>query len=113
VKLFSEWKEKFAIILAAFAPHMWEELYSIDSDDSVFFAAWPEYDEKLVIDDEITIWVQVLGKLRGEIRIAKDESKEIVLEKAKAEEGVAKWLEWKELVKEIYVPGRIVNLVVK
>lgn len=113
-KLFSEWKESFAIILSAFAPHLWEELWSILwNTTSVFHAPWPEYDEKMVVDDTIVIGVQVLWKLRGEIEIAADEAKDSVLEKAKAHEWVAKWLEWKELVKEIYVPGRIVNLVVK
>gem|GEM_PF-1154135 len=81
--------------------------------ESIFFADWPEYDEKLVVDDEVTIGVQVLGKLRGEIQISVDESKESVLQKAKTNENVAKWLEGKELVKEVYVPGKIVNLVVK
>jgi len=80
---------------------------------SVFFASWPVYDENLVVDNEVTIGVQVLGKLRGEIKIAVDESKDSVLEKAKNNENVQKWLEGKELVKEIYVPGKIVNLVVK
>jgi leucyl-tRNA synthetase len=67
----------------------------------------------MTIDSEITIWVQVLWKLRGEIKISKDEDKESVLAKAKQEETVMKWLEWKEIVKEIYVPGKIVNIVVK
>lgn len=61
--LFAEWKEKFAIILSAFAPHIGEELWqtqcshvSLKHDNvSVFHASWPEYDEKLVVDDEITI----------------------------------------------------------
>ena len=57
--------------------------------------------------------MQVLGKLRGEIQISKDEDKDTVLAKAKAQETVAKWLEGKEIVKEIYVTGKIVNIVVK
>ena len=57
--------------------------------------------------------MQVLGKLRGEIRIAVDEDKDAVLTKAKENTDVAKWLEEKEIVKEIYVPGKIVNIVVK
>ena len=55
----------------------------------------------------------MLGKLRGEIQISKDEDKESVLQKAKMQENVAKWLEGKDIVKEIYVPGKICNLVVK
>lgn len=89
-----------------------EELFGYQKP-SIFFAPWPEYDEAMTIDSQVTIGVQVLGKLRGEIQIAVDESKESVLEKAKTNENVMKWLEGKDLVKEIYVPGKIVNLVVK
>ena len=80
---------------------------------SIFNSVWPEYDEKMTVDDTIKIAVQVLGKVRWTIEIAKDEDKESVLEKAKNNPDLAKWLEGKELVKEIYVPGKIVNLVVK
>lgn len=80
---------------------------------SIFHTPWPEYDESLTVDNEITIWVQVLGKLRGEIQISVDEDQDSVLEKAKSNENVMKWLEGKEVIKEIYVPGKIVNLVVK
>ncbi len=88
------------------------DLFSYGSE-SIFFADWPTYDENLIKDDTVKIWVQVLGKLRGDIEIAVDEPKDSVLEKAKSHPDVMKWLEWKEIVKEIYVPGRIVNLVVK
>jgi leucyl-tRNA synthetase len=81
--------------------------------DSIFFTSWPEFEQAMTVDNEVTIWVQVLWKLRGEIHISKDEDKESVLEKAKSQPSVAKWLEGKTLVKEIYVPGKIVNLVVK
>jgi len=82
-------------------------------DNSIFFTDWPEYDEVMTVDSEVTIWVQVLGKLRGEITISKDEDKNSVLQKAKSAPSIAKWLEGKTIVKEIYVPGKIVNLVVK
>jgi len=99
--------KEFACQAEAFA-----ELFSYNKD-SIFFQDWPEFDPEMVKDNEITIGVQVLGKLRGEITIAPDEDKESVLSKAKENENVAKWLEGKTLVKEIYVPGKIVNLVVK
>jgi len=67
----------------------------------------------MTIDDTIKIAVQVLGKVRWTIEINKDEKKDSVLKKARTNEDVAKWLEWKNLVKEIYVPGKIVNLVIK
>ncbi len=112
---FEEWKEKFAIILSPFAPHLAEELWqeNLWNKESIFNASWPEYDEKLVVDDTIKIAVQVLWKLRWTIEISKDEAKDSVLEKAKNNSDVAKWLEGKNIVKEIYVPGKIVNLVVK
>jgi len=110
----AEWKSIYVRLLHPFAPHLAEELNEvIGNTNSVFTQNWPEFDESKTIDNTITIWVQVLGKLRGDIEIAKDEDKESVLAKAKANENVAKWLEGKTLVKEIYVPGKIVNLVVK
>ncbi len=103
----AEYLEEFAMQSWAFKKLFWYDSWSI------FDTSWPEYDENLVVDSEITIWVQVLGKLRGEIQISVDEDKASVLEKAKTNENVMKWLEGKELIKEIYVPGKIVNLVVK
>nr|MDD3719714.1 class I tRNA ligase family protein [Candidatus Gracilibacteria bacterium] len=109
-----EWKEKFIIILHPFAPHIAEELWQLlGNNESIFNSKWPKYDEKLVVDDTITIGVQVLGKLRGEIEIGVDEEQASVLEKARNNEGVKKWLEGKEIIKEIYVKGKIVNIVVK
>jgi leucyl-tRNA synthetase len=67
----------------------------------------------MIIDDTIKMAVQVLGKVRWEIEINKDEEKDKVLEIAKNNPDVIKWIEWKEIVKEIYVPGRIINIVVK
>ncbi|MDQ7023322.1 MAG: class I tRNA ligase family protein [Candidatus Gracilibacteria bacterium] len=113
-KLFLEWKEKFVVILSAFAPFLAEELYSdMGKNKSVFFAKWPEFDESLLVENTVKIAVQVLGKVRGTIKINKDESKDSVLEKARNNPDVSKWLEGKNLVKEIYVPGKIMNLVVK
>ncbi len=112
--LFSEWKEKFIVILSAFAPFLSEELWEqMWNKESIFLASWPEIDESMLVENTVKIAVQVLGKVRWTIEINKDESKESVLEKAKNEENVAKWLEGKNLVKEIYVPWKIVNLVVK
>jgi leucyl-tRNA synthetase len=109
-----EWLEKFAIILHPFVPHFAEELWEkLGNKQSIFSASWPEYDEKLVVDDEVIIWVQVLGKLRWELAINVAENKDIILQKARELEGVAKWIEWKEIIKEIYVPGKIVNIVIK
>jgi len=114
LELQTEWKNMFIRMLHPFAPHLAEELWErIWETDSVFNSVWPEFDEKMTIDDTIKIAVQVLGKVRWTIEINKDENKDSVLEKARTNEDVVKWLEWKNLVKEIYVPGKIVNLVVK
>ncbi len=110
----NEWKHSFVKLLHPFAPHLAEELWErIWEKESVFFSKWPKYDEAMTIDDTVQIAVQVLGKLRWTIEINKDEDKESVIEKAKSNVDVLKWLEWKEIVKEIYVPGKIVNLVIK
>ncbi len=114
VELKKDWLEKFALILHPFVPHFAEELWEkLGNKESIFHANWPEYDEKLTVDSEVIIWVQVLGKLRGELSINVDEAKDEILAKARELESVAKWLEWKEIVKEIYVPWKIVNIVVK
>lgn len=128
-KLQVEWKSIFIRLLHPFAPHLAEELWEryeklsenktnlsseiIWKKSSVYNSVWPKYDEKMIIDDTIKIWVQILGKLRWEIEISKDEDKESVLKKAKENEDIKKWLEEKIIIKEIYVPGRIVNLVIK
>jgi len=110
----TEWKNIFVRILHPFAPHLAEELWErIWEKKSVFFSTWPKYDEKIVVDNEVTIWVQVLWKVRWQIVIWLDEDKDSVLAKAKANSDIAKWLEWKEIVKEIYVPGKILNIVIK
>lgn len=109
-----EWLEVFTQLLHPFAPHMAEELWHILwQKESIFFKSWPEYIEELTIDDEIEIAVQVLWKLRWTIHINKDEDKDSVLNKAKENDEVKKWLEWKDIIKEIYVPWKIVNFVIK
>ena len=123
-ELNKEWKEAFLILLHPFAPHMSEELWSLlrpvslnetglSKRKSIFFASWPKYDENLVKDDTITIWVQVLWKLRWEIEIWTNEDKDSVIKKAKENESIKKWIVGKEIVKEIYVPWKIVNIVIK
>jgi leucyl-tRNA synthetase len=92
------------------AEELWEQMWN---KESIFFAKWPEINESMLIENTVKIAVQVLWKVRATIEIEKDESKDSVLEKAKNNSDVSKWLEGKNLVKEIYVPGKIVNLVVK
>lgn len=99
------------IMLAPFAPHIGEELWEqLGGDYSVFHQKWPEFNEDEMKDDEVEIPVQINGKTRATVVIGADESKEAVLEKAK--QAVAEKVTG-TIVKEIYVPGKIVNLVQK
>ena len=101
----------FTVLLAPFAPHLAEELHEIlGGTESVFKEAWPTYDENEMKDDEVEIALQVNGKIKATLSVAADASKEDVL--AKAKEVLADKIEG-NIVKEIYVPGRIVNIVVK
>ena len=101
----------FVILLAPFAPHMGEELWQqLGGTDSVFHASWPEFDEEAMKDDEVEIAVQVNGKTRAVISLPADIAKDAAI--AAGKEAVADRLSG-TIVKEIYVPGRIINLVCK
>ncbi|HNZ18176.1 MAG TPA: leucine--tRNA ligase [Candidatus Hydrogenedentes bacterium] len=106
--------EKFVLLLAPFAPHMAEELWErLGHTKTLAYEPWPEYDESLLTEDTLDIAVQVLGKLRGLVQVPVDAPKEQILAAAKAEPNVQRHLEGKTIVKEIYVPGKLVNLVVR
>jgi len=105
--------EDFVLLLAPFAPHLGEELWQrLGHADSLTYAPWPKYDEAFLKEDEVEIAVQVMGKLRGTIRVPADASKEEVLAAARAEANVARYLAEGTVRKEIVVPGRLVNFVV-
>lgn len=102
------------ILLNPIAPHITEELneqYHLGG--TLCTSTWPEYDENKIVEDKITMAVQVNGKLRATIEIEKDEAEEQVKEKALNEENVKKNIENQKVVKIIVVPNRIVNIVVK
>ena len=104
----------FLQLLNPFAPHMTEELYSlIGEKKTINEMPWPTYDEAKTIDDEIEIPVQVNGKLKGVVKVEKDASQEEVKEVVDKEETIQKAIEGKTVVKEIYVKGKIYNIVVK
>ena len=99
-------------LIAPFAPHVGEELWEqLGGKESVFAAGWPDYDEEAIKDNTITIPVQINGKTKGTIDILADADKDMVLEKGK--EAVADKLDGLNIIKEIYVPGKIVNIVAK
>ena len=101
-------------MISPFAPHLAEELWGqLGGEPSIANHPWPEYREDLLVADEIVIVFQVNGKLRGEGNFAKDVDKDEVIAAAKAHARVQTFIEGKELVREIYVPGKLVNLVAK
>ena len=101
-------------MLMPFAPHISSELWQqLGNNNFIEESGWPEWDEEMLKTSEIQIVVQVNGKLRGKIKISAELEKQQILEKAKREENVAKFLADKEIVKEIVVPGKLINFVVK
>lgn len=101
-------------LLNPFAPHITEELWEMQGFDGFCsLADWPEYDEALCTDSEVEIAVQVNGKLRSRITVAVDADQDTVLAAAKAEQKVADELFGGNIVKEIYIKGKLVNIVVK
>lgn len=106
----------FIKLLSPFAPHITEELWSrLGYEGSIAYEAWPEFNAEHLKDETKTYPVQVNGKVRANIRVNSDQAKnkDFVLEQAKAHDNVKKYLAKGDLVKEIFVPERIINLVVK
>ena len=109
-----EMLEKFVLCLAPFAPHLGEELWQfLGHDDTLAYEPWPAFDPKALVEDEIEIPVQVLGKLRGRIMVPVAATPAEMEALAKANVDVAKFLEDKTIVKVIAVPKRMVNFVVR
>ena len=104
----------FIKLLNPFAPHLTEEMWeSMGNSSFLSIEDWPKYDEAKTIENSIEIAVQINGKLRSIITISKDASKDDAIGCAKADSKVAEAIEGKTVIKEIYVPGKIVNIVVK
>ncbi len=102
-------------LLAPFAPHIANEMYAeMNGEDSrLDNIEWPKYDEKYLTTDTIKIAIQVNGKLRGDIEVAKDAEQNDVEQLALDQPNVARFTDGKQIVKKIYVPGKILNIVVK
>lgn len=102
-------------LLAPFAPHIANEMYAeMNGEDSrLDNIEWPKYDEKYLTTDTIKIAIQVNGKLRGDIEVAKDAEQDDVEQLALDQPNVARFTDGKQVVKKIYVPGKILNIVVK
>lgn len=105
--------ESLVMLMAPFAPHTAEELWhDLGHDDSVNVDHWPSWDEKYLLSDKMTIAIQVNGKVRGEVEVDSGASEEDVKSEAMKNENVMKHLDGKEPKKVIYVPGRLVSIVV-
>jgi len=104
----------YLILLNPVAPHITEEMWVGQNFGGMLNqSSWPKYDEKLTIDTVVEIAVQVNGKVRGRVTISLDDSQEKVKEKVLRDETISKFIEGKTVVKEIFVPGKIYNIVVK
>ncbi|MBN1824689.1 MAG: leucine--tRNA ligase [Candidatus Eisenbacteria bacterium] len=104
--------DPFLRMLSPLAPHICEELWEmLGREESISRASWPACDESYLVEDEIEIAVQVMGKLRGQIRVSPDADEETVRALALAEERVARHVEGKTIRKVIYVKGRLINIV--
>jgi leucyl-tRNA synthetase len=100
-------------LLAPFAPHITEEIWQLlGHQESVHISSWPEWDEGLVKDDMVTLAVQINGKVRAEIWVSADISEDDAINEAKNHEKIAENINGKEIKKAIYIPGRLVSLVV-
>ena len=110
-----KYAEGFIKLLNPICPHITEEIWNkvFKHKKTISYEQWPTYDESKIVDNEVTIGVQVNGKLRETIKISVDASKEEILDLAKSKDNVKKHIEGKEIIKEIVVPGKIVNIVVK
>ena len=112
--LSKEYLKKFVLCLAPFAPHLGEELWEyLGGEKTLAYEPWPVYDPAALVEDEIEIPVQVMGKLRGRVKIPVAATPAEMEETAKADAEVAKFLEGKTIVKVIAVPKRMVNFVVR
>ena len=104
----------FIILLNPFAPHMTEELWELAGfEGALNKAEWPKYDEAKCKDSNIEIVVQICGKIKAKLNVAAEITAEDVINLAKNDEKIAKELEGKQIIKEIYVPKKLVNIVAK
>jgi leucyl-tRNA synthetase len=109
-----EVRDKFVQLVAPFMPHLAEELWERSGHrESIFASTWPEFDPALCQTDTVTLGITVNGKRRGEVNVDQDAGEADILSASKAVESVKRHLAGKEIVREIVIPGRIVNFVVR
>ncbi|MFA6080100.1 MAG: alpha/beta fold hydrolase [Candidatus Gracilibacteria bacterium] len=109
-----EWKSVLVRLLHPFAPHIAEECWSLmGNEESIYETEWPEYIEALTIDDEVMIAVQINGKLRGTYPFMRGVAVDEVRTTIESKPEIAKWLEGATILKEIFIPNKILNIVIK
>ena len=105
--------ETAASLIFLFAPHLGSEVYETLTGARVWEQPWPQADESMLVSETFELVVQVNGKRRGQIEVAADTPESQLLELARSNENVSRHLDGKETVKEIVVPGKLVNFVVR
>ncbi|MDD6400085.1 MAG: leucine--tRNA ligase [Lachnospiraceae bacterium] len=109
-----EYAENFVKMFSCICPHVGEEMWQeLGHEGTIAFETWPTYDENAIKEDTVEIGVQINGKLKGTVALAVDEENDSAIAKAKELNSVKNAIEGKTIVKEIYVKGRIINIVVK
>ena len=104
----------FVILLSPYAPHLSEELWKLlGGDASVALQDWPAWDEAALVESTVEVPVQINGKVKAKIAIAPDTDRDQMMEIAMNDERVKALIDGKQIVKQIAVPGRLVNLVIK
>jgi leucyl-tRNA synthetase len=114
IKELATCKETLIKLLAPFAPHTCEELWQMAGyPGSVFDSSWPTYDESRLKQDEVTVVIQINGKLRAQITVPLDSTQEFIFNNARENEKIQKYLENVKIIKQIFVKNKLLNIVVK
>ena len=110
-----EQAEGFIKLLNPLCPHITEEIWQtvFNHENTIAYEKWPTYDESLMVDDSFEMVVQVNGKIRGKIEVSTDTSRDEMVKLAKEIDNVQAFIYGHDIVKEIVVPGKLVNIVVK
>src|SRR5258708_62274 len=112
--LLAEVQRSLVLLLAPFAPYLAHELWEmLGEKENLLKAPWPKYDAALAKEEELEIPVQINGKLRSRVTVPADAAEEFVLKQALADEKIKSAIAGKQIVKKIYVPGKLLNLVVR
>ena len=111
-KIKKEYIEGFIKLLYPIAPHIGEELWSrLSNEYMITYEPWPVYNESKLVEDEVEVVIQVMGRVRSKVMVPQDISKEDLEEIALTDETIQKWIEGKTVRKVIVVPGKLVNIV--